>query len=283
MAISRVTVWNAGDTLTAAAQNGEFNNIINNALALISPLTGNLNANLRQITNLLLETLAASQTAATEGRVYYQTTTDQVEVDDGTNIRRVPTIASVTRGDIIRAGATANQWERLARGTAGTFPISDGTDTVASTIRLPNSALTNGQLAIGSTGAAASAATLTAGNGITVTNGAGSVTLAVAGLPASVNVLGSRDAAGEFIQRSTTNRTFSSSTDVTITDTQTSAITFTVAFSATPTVVFSVRNNSGVRGCGMLTAVSTTAFTPGALSSVSASIDLDIHWIAVAT
>ena len=38
-------------------------------------------------------------------------------------------------------------------------------------------ALTNGQLAIGSTGADPSAATLTAGTGVSITNGAGSITV----------------------------------------------------------------------------------------------------------
>lgn len=42
-------------------------------------------------------------------------------------------------------------------------------------------ALTNGQLAIGSTGADPTAATLTAGTGISITNGAGSITIAGAG------------------------------------------------------------------------------------------------------
>ena len=42
-------------------------------------------------------------------------------------------------------------------------------------------ALTNGQLAIGSTGADPSAATLTAGTGVTITNGAGSITVNAAG------------------------------------------------------------------------------------------------------
>jgi hypothetical protein len=42
-------------------------------------------------------------------------------------------------------------------------------------------ALTNGQLAIGSTGADPSAATLTAGTGMTITNGAGSITLNAVG------------------------------------------------------------------------------------------------------
>lgn len=40
---------------------------------------------------------------------------------------------------------------------------------------------TNGQLIIGSTGAFPVAATITAGSGITVTNGAGSVTIAATG------------------------------------------------------------------------------------------------------
>lgn len=42
-------------------------------------------------------------------------------------------------------------------------------------------ALTNGQLAIGSTGADPSAATLTAGTGVTITNGSGSITVNAAG------------------------------------------------------------------------------------------------------
>ncbi len=42
-------------------------------------------------------------------------------------------------------------------------------------------ALTNGQLAIGSTGADPSAATLTAGTGISITNGAGSITVNAVG------------------------------------------------------------------------------------------------------
>lgn len=128
MALSRVKSWIANEVLTASDLNAEFNNILNNALSLISPLTGNLNANLKSITNLLFETQASSQTAATEGRVYYQTTEDQVHVDDGSAIRRVPTIASVTRGSIIRGSSTANVFSQLAIGSANTVLTSDGTD-----------------------------------------------------------------------------------------------------------------------------------------------------------
>lgn len=51
----------------------------------------------------------------------------------------------------------------------------------AATNGITSLALTNGQLAIGSTGADPSAATLTAGTGISITNGAGSITVASTG------------------------------------------------------------------------------------------------------
>ena len=42
MALSRVKTWSSGEILTASDLNSEFNNILNNALTLISPLTANL-------------------------------------------------------------------------------------------------------------------------------------------------------------------------------------------------------------------------------------------------
>ena len=42
MAILRIKTWVANEVLTAADLNAEFNNPINNALSLISPLTGEL-------------------------------------------------------------------------------------------------------------------------------------------------------------------------------------------------------------------------------------------------
>ena len=39
MAISRVKTWISGEVLTAADQNSEFNNILNNAADLVSPFT----------------------------------------------------------------------------------------------------------------------------------------------------------------------------------------------------------------------------------------------------
>lgn len=42
MALSRVKTWSVGEVLTSSDLNAEFNNILNNALSLISPLTGDL-------------------------------------------------------------------------------------------------------------------------------------------------------------------------------------------------------------------------------------------------
>lgn len=49
MALGRVKTWIAGETLTAADLNAEFNNYNNNALSLISPLTGTLDADGNEI------------------------------------------------------------------------------------------------------------------------------------------------------------------------------------------------------------------------------------------
>jgi len=54
MSLARVKTWIAGEILTAADLNGEFNNILQNPTSLISPFTANLNANSKQITNLAL-------------------------------------------------------------------------------------------------------------------------------------------------------------------------------------------------------------------------------------
>lgn len=53
MALSRVKTWVDGERLFAADQNGEFNNILNNPIALISPTTGAINFNAQPHTGLL--------------------------------------------------------------------------------------------------------------------------------------------------------------------------------------------------------------------------------------
>ncbi len=101
MAISRVKVWVANEVLTASDQNAEFNNILNNALSLVSPLTGNLNFNNNQAVNMRLEVQSATQTAAQQGRIYYQTTEAMIHLDTSTLIARVPTMTGIQQGRLL--------------------------------------------------------------------------------------------------------------------------------------------------------------------------------------
>ncbi len=101
MSLSRVKVWVPGEVLTAADLNGEFNNLITNPMALITPL--------------ILENLTTSPGTSSAGRIFYHTQLNQIGVDDGTFIRSVPTIlsTSITAGDFI-IGTSDGSWQRVA-------------------------------------------------------------------------------------------------------------------------------------------------------------------------
>ena len=60
MALSQLYTAITGDVITASRWNNEFGNIYSNALSLISPLTGTLNANSNNITNVVNLSFAAS-------------------------------------------------------------------------------------------------------------------------------------------------------------------------------------------------------------------------------
>ena len=128
MALTRVYEFDTGTALTEAEIEGEFDNIYSNALSLLSPLTGDFNCNLKQLTSLCLENLGSSPTAATAGRVWFDTAKKQIEADSGSAIYRIPTITSLTRGDVVVGSSTANTWTRLAVGAANSVLKSDGTD-----------------------------------------------------------------------------------------------------------------------------------------------------------
>lgn len=93
--------WVALEVLTASDLNGEINNVLNNALALISPLTGTLDVNNQQLTNLRLEVRTATATASISGRTYWQSTEGTVHVDTGTLIGRVPAITGIQQGMLL--------------------------------------------------------------------------------------------------------------------------------------------------------------------------------------
>lgn len=110
-----------------------------------------------------------------DGKLFYK--------DSGGVVQTIATTAAVTNVASISFGTTG-----LTPSTATT-----GAVTVAGTLAVANggtgqTSYTDGQLLIGNTtGNTLTKATLTAGTGITVTNGAGSITIAASG-GASVNI-----------------------------------------------------------------------------------------------
>lgn len=130
------------EILTASDLNGEFNNIILNALALISPLTGNLDVNFKQLTNMRFEVQTATQTAAQgAGRAYWQSSEGTIHVDTGTLIGRIPVITGIQAGDIIGmvnptgvSGATTYGRLQLGPGLTVTGGTLNSTGAGAATI-----------------------------------------------------------------------------------------------------------------------------------------------------
>jgi hypothetical protein len=120
MALSRITVWIPGQILTASNLNGEFDNVLNHPISLISPTTGPINFNNQAHTNFRLENLAVAPAAANAGRVYYNTGLNRIEIDDGALIRGVPTLRSTDLkvGDLITV-TTAGAFTRVGIGSSG--------------------------------------------------------------------------------------------------------------------------------------------------------------------
>lgn len=134
----------------------------------------------------------------------------------------------------------------------------------ASSNGITSLALTNGQLAIGSTGADPSAATLTAGTGVSITNGAGSITInAIGGGLTWTEVTGTTQSAA-------VNNGYiaNNAGQVTVTLPATSAVGDTVAVTGINNATgWKVAQNAGNQI--FFGSASTTAGTGGSLTSTA--------------
>jgi hypothetical protein len=85
MALARTQEWNDGDILTDTALEAALDRLHNNPLALISPLTGNLDFDGNQAISLVMESNTSDPGAElNEGRLHYRSDINQPTFYDGT-------------------------------------------------------------------------------------------------------------------------------------------------------------------------------------------------------
>jgi hypothetical protein len=110
MALSRLTNWSDGDVLTSAALEAEFDNIYNNALTLISPLTGNLAAGGNILTGLGLGSVSSPSlqfTGDTNTGIYSATADDVSTAIGGIRGWYVSLSGTVSTGNLRSTGPGA--------------------------------------------------------------------------------------------------------------------------------------------------------------------------------
>ncbi|MDI6761255.1 MAG: hypothetical protein QMD05_10560, partial [Candidatus Brocadiaceae bacterium] len=73
-----------GLTANGPDVSAEVKNILNNPVTLLSPLTGNLDVNAKQLISMIPENTSSDPTGGTEGELYYHTGRDRLVWWDGT-------------------------------------------------------------------------------------------------------------------------------------------------------------------------------------------------------
>ena len=156
MALSQLYTAITGDVITAARWNNEFGNIYSNSLSLISPLTGTLNANSNNISNVVNLAFAAS--GSITGTCQISTTTVSPHAIGGAtdalvqlNLRGAFTSTGAATGLLIQSSLTPaassnaiglNVGPTLVEGTGGTHSTLYGIN-VAIVITAGTSTTTN--------------------------------------------------------------------------------------------------------------------------------------------
>lgn len=122
MAQSRVKTWVPGEVLTSVDQNAEFDNILNNALAVVSPWTGNMAAggnDLTGIDELAFNDAAANASAARRLRAnganltWHDGTAARQILESGTWTVDLGPSGSATRAVDTVYQNTSGRWRRV--------------------------------------------------------------------------------------------------------------------------------------------------------------------------
>lgn len=183
MAISRVKTWGA-EVLTFATLNAEFDNILNNALSLVSPWTANMAAGGFRLTGLHLGTVGdpSLQFTGDTNTGIFSPGADQLNlVTAGVSRLMIAADGTITLGTPWGVGSGGTG---LAVGTSGGILGFTGTTTLASSVLLTANALLLG-------GGAGATPTPMASLGTTTTllhgNASGAPTFAAVSLTADVS------------------------------------------------------------------------------------------------
>jgi hypothetical protein len=187
MALVRLATPSAGDTILHTTHFiTEFDNIYNNGLSLISPLTGNLDVNNKILTNVRVENVTATPSASQSARFVWHSTTKQLIFDDGAQLRYIPALYGTT-GQSVLIATSPNSFGLGPRvfTTTGScvWPAQNAASAISTTIAVTGAAL--GDMVVCSHTALTMASMLLSG----YVSGSGTVTVTLFnGTAAAVNV-----------------------------------------------------------------------------------------------
>lgn len=126
MALARLTVWSASQVLTASALNGEFNNILNSALSLISPLTSNLDFGGFRLITLATGTVsspAIQYTSDTNTGIYSPGADVMAVASGGVDVARFQTATTGVNYFDFTPAAAAGTCVLALQGTDAAIPL----------------------------------------------------------------------------------------------------------------------------------------------------------------
>jgi hypothetical protein len=145
MALVRLATPSAGDTILHTTHFiTEFDNIYNNGLSLVSPLTGNFDVNNKQLTNMRVENGTATPSASQAGRLFWDSSTKQLMLDDGAQIRMIPALYGSTTNQlpIATSPGSFGLGPRIVTTTgSAVWPAQNASSTISTTIAVTGAAL----------------------------------------------------------------------------------------------------------------------------------------------
>ena len=127
MALTRLSDFLDGTALTETEITAEIDQILNQSNTLISPFTGNVDINLKILSNWVIERLSSDPGTATAGRIFQLSTNNKIRIGDGTNWANA--VGGVLQTISFGAACGTVARNMLANGVADASIVVSGTTT----------------------------------------------------------------------------------------------------------------------------------------------------------